>query len=47
MIFSKVVTRSPEIRIYKIMLRPAVRCGYNIWVLKDVVDKHSERLKRN
>jgi hypothetical protein len=38
--FSKLLTRSSEMPIYKRLLRPVVSYGCNIWILKEVVGKH-------
>ena len=40
MTFSKLLTRSSEMSTYKSLIRPVVRYGCDIWVLKDVVGKH-------
>jgi hypothetical protein len=40
MMFSKLLSRSSEMRIYKRLLRPVVSYGCDTWVLKDVVGKH-------
>jgi len=40
MMFSKLLTRSSEMRIYKSLIRPVVRYGFDNWVLKDVVGTH-------
>jgi hypothetical protein len=40
MMFSKLLTSSSEMCIYKLLIRPVGRYGCDIWVLKDVVGKH-------
>ena len=37
---SKLITRSSEMIVYKHLIRPVVRYGCDIWVLKGVVDKY-------